>query len=59
MAKIKITQVKSCIKRPGNQKRTLAALGLHKIGQVVIHEESATILGMIKKVEHLIIIQNI
>ena len=35
MAKIKVTQVKSNIKRPEDQKRTLAALGLHKIGQVV------------------------
>ena len=34
MAKIKVTQLKSNIKRPQNQKRTLEALGLHKLTQV-------------------------
>ncbi len=58
MAKIKVTQVKSNIKRPEDQKRTLAALGLHKIGQTVEHEESATILGMVNKVKHLVTVQN-
>ncbi len=54
MAKIKVKQVKSSIKRPQNQKRTLEALGLRKIGQVVIHEDSANIMGMINKVKHLV-----
>lgn len=54
MAKIKVKQIKSAIKRPQNQKRTLTALGLKKIGQVVEHEESPTILGMIDKVKHLV-----
>ena len=58
MAKIKVTQVKSNIKRPEDQKRTLAALGLHKIGQTVEHEESAPILGMVNKVKHLVTVQN-
>ena len=38
MSKIKVTQIKSGIKKPQNQKRTLEALGLKKIGQVVEHE---------------------
>lgn len=54
MAKIKVTQVKSGIKRPQNQKRTLEALGLRKIGQVVEHENTAAIQGMINKVKHLV-----
>ena len=54
MAKIKVTQVKSAIKRPQNQKRTLTALGLRKIGQVVEHETTPNILGMINKVKHLV-----
>lgn len=54
MGKIKVKQVKSAIKRPQNQKRTLEALGLRKIGQVVEHEASATILGMVNKVQHLV-----
>ncbi|MGC1514095.1 MAG: 50S ribosomal protein L30 [Maribacter sp.] len=54
MAKIKITQVKSGIKKPQNQKRTLEALGLKRIGQVVEHDDTPNILGMINKVEHLV-----
>ncbi|PCE64512.1 50S ribosomal protein L30 [Sediminicola luteus] len=54
MAKIKVTQVKSAIKRTERQKRTLEALGLKRIGQVVEHEDTANILGMIDKVKHLV-----
>ena len=54
MAKIKVKQLKSAIKRPQNQKRTLEALGLRKIGQVVEHDATPNILGMIKKVAHLV-----
>ncbi|TFG74468.1 MAG: 50S ribosomal protein L30 [Flavobacteriales bacterium] len=54
MAKIKVTQIKSSIKKPKTQKRTLEALGLRKIGQVVEHENSPNILGMIGKVKHLV-----
>jgi len=54
MAKIKVKQVKSSIKRPQNQKRTLEALGLHRIGQVVEHEDTPSILGMIDTVKHLV-----
>mgnify|MGYP001792794559 CR=1 FL=1 len=54
MAKIKVKQVRSAIKRPQNQKRTLEALGLRKIGQVVEHDTTPSILGMIDKVKHLV-----
>lgn len=54
MAKIKVKQVRSSIKRSQNQKRTLIALGLKRIGQVVEHEDSPNILGMIDKVKHLV-----
>ena len=57
MGKIKITQVKSSIKRPRNQKRTLEALGLKKIGQVVEHDSTPNILGMVKVVENLVNVQ--
>ena len=59
MAKIKVTQVKSNIKRPEDQKRTLAALGLKKIGQVVEHEDTATIKGMVNKIKHLVTVQKV
>lgn len=54
MAKIKIKQIKSQIKRPERQKRTLQALGLRKLHNVVEHEATPQILGMIAKVNHLI-----
>lgn len=54
MAKIKVKQLKSTIKRPSNQKKTLEALGLRRIGQVVEHEDTPNILGMINKVKHLV-----
>lgn len=59
MAKIKVTQVRSSIKRLQNQKRTLEALGLRKIGQVVEHEDSPNILGMIEKVKHLVAVEQV
>lgn len=54
MGKIKVTQVKSAIKRTQNQKRTLEALGLKRIGQTVEHENTPNILGMVSKVKHLV-----
>ncbi len=54
MAKVKVKQVKSSIKRLKKQKQTLEALGLRGIGKEVVHEATPNILGMIKKVEHLV-----
>lgn len=54
MAKIKITQIKSLIKRPQKQKDTVRSLGLRKINHTVEVEESPQVLGMINKVSHLI-----
>ena len=57
MGKIKITKVKSAINRPKNQKLTLEALGLKKIGQVVEHDATPNTLGMVRKVEHLVSVE--
>ncbi len=57
MAKIKVTKVRSAINRTQNQKRTLEALGLRKMGQVVEHENTPNILGMISKVSHLVSVE--
>jgi large subunit ribosomal protein L30 len=54
MAKVKVKQIKSGIKKPLNQKKTLEALGLRKLGQVVEHENTPSIMGMIAKVNHLV-----
>ena len=56
MSKIKIKQVRSRIGRPKDQKRTLDALGLRKINQIVEHNVTPQIEGMIKKINHLITI---
>ena len=54
MATIKVTQVRSAINRPKRQKLTIQALGLRKLNQTVEKEATPQILGMIKKVEHLL-----
>ncbi|BAK24360.1 50S ribosomal protein L30 [Porphyromonas gingivalis TDC60] len=56
MAKIKIQQVRSRIRCPKDQKRTLDALGLRKLNQIVEHEATPSILGMVNKVRHLVLI---
>ncbi len=57
MTKIKVTKVKSAINRPLTQKRTLTSLGLRKIGQTVVHDNTPSILGMINKVKHLVSVE--
>lgn len=57
MSKIKVTQVRSKINCPLVQKRTLEALGLRKIGQVVEHDASPAIMGMVNKVKHLVAVE--
>ena len=54
MDKIKIKQVRSRIGRPKDQKRTLDALGLKKMNQVVEHNLTPQIQGMLNKINHLI-----
>ena len=57
MSKIKITQVRSAIRRPGNQKRTLVALGIRKMHQTVEHEATPQIKGMVRTVSHLVTVE--
>jgi large subunit ribosomal protein L30 len=54
MAKLRITQVKSIIKRTKTQKATMQALGLGKINKQVEVEQTPQITGMINKVSHLV-----
>ncbi len=54
MAKIKVTQIKSTIKRPKDQKATILALGLGKINRTVEIENNPAIAGMVNKVSHLV-----
>jgi large subunit ribosomal protein L30 len=58
MKKIKITLVKSPIDRPERQKLTLKALGLGKLNSFKEVEASAQILGMVRKVNHLVTVED-
>lgn len=58
MAKIKIKQVRSRIGSPIDQKRTLDALGLRKLNRTVELEDTPAIRGMIRKVQHLVVVEN-
>ena len=57
MATIKITQTRSVIRRPQDQKRTMEALGLRRIGRTVEVEATPQILGMVGKVRHLVTVE--
>ena len=59
MGRIKIKQVKSGIDRPENQKRTLKALGIRKMYHSVEVEATPQVLGMVKKIKHLLTVENI
>ena len=54
MAKLCVTWVKSGIGYAEDQKRTLKALGLHRLNQSVTHDDSASLRGMVNKVRHLV-----
>jgi len=54
VAKVRITWVKSGIGYPADQRRTLKALGFHRLNQVVEHEDTASVRGMLVKVHHLV-----
>jgi len=59
MAKIKITQVRSVIDRPKRQKDTMIALGLRRMNRSVEVEATPQILGMVRKVEHLVKVEEL
>lgn len=59
MAKVKITQTRSLIKRPANQKATIKALGLGRINKSVEVEATPQIQGMINSVHHLVTVTDI
>jgi len=54
MATIKIKQVRSAINRPADQKATIKALGFRKLNQTLEKEATPQILGMVRKVQHLV-----
>ena len=59
MGKLKITQVRSQIGTTAQQRKNLAALGLRKINQSVEHSDSAIIKGMLERVKHLVVVEEV
>ena len=59
MSKLRITWVKSGIGHPVPQKRTIRALGFHRLHQVVEHEDTASVRGMIQRVRHLVQVEEV
>ena len=59
MAKVRITQVKSGIDRPERQKKTLKALGLTKLHSTKEVEATPQVLGMVRKVDHLVKVEEL
>lgn len=57
MGKVIIKQIKSGIDRPERQKRTLIALGLRKMNHSVEKEATPQIMGMVKAVQHLVLVE--
>jgi large subunit ribosomal protein L30 len=58
MSKVRVTQVKSPIGENQRNRGTLRALGLRKIGQTVEHDETPVLAGMLRKVRHLVRVEN-
>ena len=56
---LKITQVRSAVGRNVKQKRTLKALGIRRMNHSVVHEGTPQVMGMIKKVEHLVSVEEV
>jgi large subunit ribosomal protein L30 len=58
MAKVRVTQVRSGIGQSQKHRGTLRALGLGKIGRSAEHDESPALVGMLRRVRHLVKIEN-
>jgi large subunit ribosomal protein L30 len=59
VARLKVTQVRSAIDRPKNQKATIRALGLHRMHESVVKDDRPEIRGMIAKVSHLVKVEEV
>jgi large subunit ribosomal protein L30 len=59
MSKLKVTQVRSVIDRPKDQKDTVRRLGLHRIRDSIVKDDRPEIRGMIEKVRHLVKVEEV
>jgi large subunit ribosomal protein L30 len=59
VARLRITQTRSVIDRPSDQKATVRALGLHRIRDSVVKDDRPEIRGMVRKVSHLVRVEEV
>lgn len=58
-SKLKIRQTRSAIHRSAVQKKTIRALGIRRLHQTVVHDDNPCIRGMVKRVEHLVVVEEV
>jgi len=58
-ARLKVTQIKSEIGGKPNQRETLRTLGLKRIGDIIVKDDSAAVRGMVRAVAHLVKVEEI
>ena len=59
MSKLKVTQIRSVIDRPKDQKSTVRRLGLHRMNDSVVKADTPSVRGMIAKVHHLVRVEEV
>jgi len=59
VTRLRVTQVRSVIHRPKDQKATVRRLGLHRLGETVVKDDRPEIRGMIAKVRHLVKVEEV
>jgi large subunit ribosomal protein L30 len=59
MSKIKVTQRRSVIDRPKDQKVTIRRLGLHRINDSIVKDDTPSVRGMVAKVHHLVEVEEV
>ncbi len=59
MSKLKVTQIRSLIDRPKDQKSTVRRLGLHRMNDSVVKTDNPSVRGMIAKVHHLVRVEEV
>ena len=58
-SRLKVTQIKSSIGNKPNQRETLRTLGLKRIGDIIVKEDSKSVRGMVSTVAHLVKVEEI
>jgi large subunit ribosomal protein L30 len=59
VSKLKVTQIRSLIDRPKDQKSTVRRLGLHRMNDSVVKTDTPSVRGMIAKVHHLVRVEEV